>query len=377
MPLLRSSRTKDGFLARLADPPRAVQVDVPLAPLTTLGVGGRARWFVRATSVEDIAAAHSWCQDQGVTFNVIGGGSNLVIADSGIDGFVVQVAIRGLDSSKRGGTTVVRAGAGELWDVVVAAAVERGAQGLECLSGIPGTVGGTPVQNDGAYGQEVADTISEITVFDCHSGQVGTLRGSDCAFGYRTSRFKLADAGRYVVCDVTYGLADREPTVTYPDVIRAIEQHGVRAPGVADVRSAVLSIRRSKGMVVDAADPDTRSVGSFFMNPVVEAARHATICSTAGNAPGFAMPEGRVKVPAAWLIERAGFAKGHEAGPVGLSSKHPLAIVNRGGATARDVVGLARRIQQKVADRFGVWLRPEPTFIGFGDDEEVMNLVAT
>ena len=379
-------------MPRLADPPKGVQSDVPLAPLTTIGVGGHARWFLRATSAEEIATAHAWCRDQDVAFSVMGGGSNLVIADAGIDGLVVQVAIAGVDFDRRGTTTVVRAGAGEVWDTVVEAAVGKGAQGLECLSGIPGTVGGTPVQNVGAYGQEVAETISEITAFDRDSDEINTLRGSDCAFGYRTSRFKTADAGRFVVCDVTYELSDREPSVTYPDLIREFQrQRGSQSPTMTDVRAAVLSVRRSKGMVLDAMDPDTRSVGSFFMNPIIGRDRYEQIdvsaatyssprpsgVSVLSGAPGFLMPDGRVKVPAAWLIERAGFSKGYEAGRVGLSSKHPLAIVNRGGAAARDVVGLARRIQQRVADRFGVWLRPEPTFIGFGDDDRVRNLVRT
>jgi UDP-N-acetylmuramate dehydrogenase len=362
-------------LARLAEPPPRVQSDIPLAPLTTIGVGGSARWFVRAASAEDVSFAHAWSRDRNVAFTVMGGGSNVIISDSGIDGLVVQIAIAGIQFTARGATTVVRAGAGEVWDTVVAQSTERGAQGLECLSGIPGTVGGTPVQNVGAYGQEVADTLSEVTVFDRKSGEIGSLRRAECGFGYRTSRFKSSDGGRYVICDVTYELSDRLPVATYPDLIRLLEQQGVRSPTVADMRAAVLSIRRSKGMVVDATDPDTRSVGSFFMNPIVDAAHHARMTSADGAAPGFAMPDGRVKVPAAWLIERSGFSRGYGAGVVGLSSKHPLAIVNRGGATARDVVALARRIQQQVADRFEVWLGPEPTFIGFGDDNDVTNLL--
>jgi UDP-N-acetylmuramate dehydrogenase len=362
-------------LARLAEPPPRVQSDIPLAPLTTIGVGGSARWFVRAASAEDVSFAHAWSRDRNVAFTVMGGGSNVIISDSGIDGLVVQIAIAGIQFTARGATTVVRAGAGEVWDTVVAQSTERGAQGLECLSGIPGTVGGTPVQNVGAYGQEVADTLSEVTVFDRKSGEVGSLRGAECGFGYRTSRFKSSDGGRYVICDATYELSDRRPVATYPDLIRLLEQWGVRSPTVADMRAAVLSIRRSKGMVVDATDPDTRSVGSFFMNPIVDAAHHARMTSADGAAPGFAMPDGRVKVPAAWLIERSGFSRGYGAGVVGLSSKHPLAIVNRGGATARDVVALARRIQQQVVDRFEVWLGPEPTFIGFGDDNDVTNLL--
>jgi UDP-N-acetylmuramate dehydrogenase len=364
-------------LPRLAEPSPRVQSDVPLAPLTTIGVGGSARWFVRAASAEDVSFAHAWSRDRDVAFTVMGGGSNLIVSDSGIDGLVVQIAIGGVDISDGEKTAIVRAGAGEVWDTVVAAATDRGAQGLECLSGIPGTVGGTPVQNVGAYGQEVADTISEVTVFDRESGEIGSLRGADCGFGYRTSRFKSSDGGRYVICDVTYELSDRRPVATYPDLIRLLEQRGVRSPTVADIRAAVLLIRRSKGMVLDATDPDTRSVGSFFMNPIVDAAHHARMTSADGAAPGFPVPDGRMKVPAAWLIEHSGFSRGYGAGVVGLSSKHPLAIVNRGGATARDVVAFARRIQRQVANRFEVWLRPEPTFIGFGADDDVMNLLRT
>ena len=364
-------------MPRPAEPPPRLQSDIPLAPLTTIGVGGSARWFVRAASAAEVSFAHAWSRDRDVAFTVMGGGSNLIVSDSGIDGLVVQIAIAGIQFTARGATTVVRAGAGEVWDTVVAESTARGAQGLECLSGIPGTVGGTPVQNVGAYGQEVSDTISEVTVFDGESGEIGPLRGAECGFGYRTSRFKSSDGGRYVVCDVTYELRDRPPVATYPDLIRLLEQQGLRSPTVADIRAAVLSIRRSKGMVLDATDPDTRSVGSFFMNPIVDAAHHARMTSADGAAPGFAMPDGRVKVPAAWLIERSGFSMRYGAGVVGLSSKHPLAIVNRGGATARDVVALARRIQRQVADRFEVWLRPEPTFIGFGDDDDVMNLLGT
>jgi UDP-N-acetylmuramate dehydrogenase len=352
-----------------------VQAGVSLAPLTTLGVGGHASWFVRATTIEEVVAAHAWCRERAMPFNVIGGGSNLVIADDGVTGLVLQIALGGIGFSNQGDTIALRVGAGEPWDAVVAGAVSRGLAGLECLSGIPGSAGGTPVQNVGAYGQEVADTIADVTVLDRQSGEVGTLRGTDCRFGYRTSRFKADDVGRFVVCEVTYELRHERPTVTYPDLVALMERRGIHSPNVADVRDAVLSIRRKKGMVLDASDHDTRSVGSFFMNPIVDARRHASLASVAGPAPGFALPGDQVKIRAAWLIEQAGFSKGFGSGPVGLSSKHPLAIVNRGGATARDVVTLARRIKQQVADRFDIWLRPEPTFVGFGGDADVAYLL--
>lgn len=340
--------------------------------MTTLGVGGHARWFMRATTVEDVAAAHGWCGDTGVPLVVLGGGSNVVVADRGVDGLVLQIAIGGVDFHPRGGTTALRLGAGEPWDDVVAAAVSRGLAGLECLSGIPGSAGGTPVQNVGAYGQEVSQTIAEVTVLDRQSGKVATLTSAECRFAYRMSRFKREDAGRFIVCDVLFELSPGPPTVTYPDVVSQLERSGVVSPALADVRDAVLAIRRRKGMVIDASDPDTRSVGSFFMNPVVDADRHARLAAAGtGPVPGFVLPGGKVKIPAAWLIEQSGFARGYQSGAVGISSKHPLAIINRGAATARDVLALAARIKRQVADRFDIWLRPEPAFVGFEDDADV------
>lgn len=346
---------------------------VPLAPFSTLGLGGEARWFVRATTVEDIAAAHRWCADQDVAMFVLGGGSNLVIADEGIDGLVLQIALRGTEFVTNGDDTVVRVRAGEPWDDLVSATVARGLAGFECLSGIPGSVGGTPVQNVGAYGQEVSDPLEEVSAFDRQTGRIVTLTAADCRFGYRMSRFKREDAERFIVCEVTFRLRPGAPTVTYPDVLAYLERNACVSPEVADVRSAVLAIRRRKGMVLDASDPDTRSVGSFFMNPVVDVAVHARIAAAYedGPVPAFVMPGGGVKIPAAWLIEHAGFARGYASGPVGLSSKHPLAIVNRGRATARGVLDLAVRIKRQVADRFGIWLRPEPVFAGFRHDEDV------
>jgi UDP-N-acetylmuramate dehydrogenase len=355
-----------------ADPSIAPLVDVALAPLTTLGVGGPARWFVRATTVEQCAAAVKWSGDGHVPLFVLGGGSNLVVADGGFDGLVLQVALAGLDFRAQPDATTLRVGAGEPWDDVVGAAVTRGLAGLECLSGIPGTTGGTPIQNVGAYGQDVSRSITAVTVLDRTTGTVTVLAGADCGFGYRTSRFKGADAGRFIVCDVTFMLTTGAPTLAYPDVLTELERRAIAAPTVAEVRDAVLSIRRRKGMVIDAADPDTRSVGSFFMNPVVDGDHRARLMAQGdGRLPAYDLPGGQLKIPAAWLIEQSGFARGYYAGGAGISTKHPLALVNRGGATARDVLALAVRIKRQVADRFGIWLRPEPAFVGFGDDPDV------
>ena len=351
---------------------------VPLAPLTTLGIGGMARWFSRAETADDVAAAHAWAAAHGTPMFVLGGGSNLVVADAGVDGLVMQAALTGVRFDTDGPDTLLTAGAGEPWDAAVALAVQRGLAGLECLSGIPGTVGGTPIQNVGAYGQEVADTIDAVTVFDRRDGRLRRLEGRECGFSYRMSRFKRDDAGRFVVCDVTFRLRPGAPAARYPDVVKDLERTGVTTPALADVRAAVLAVRRRKGMVIDPSDPDTRSVGSFFMNPIVTGAQHAHVGAVAGiDAPGFAMPGGQVKVPAAWLIERAGFARGDGDGPVGISGKHTLALVNRGGATARDVLRFARRIKAGVAGRFGVWLRPEPVFVGLDDDPDAEFLLKT
>lgn len=349
---------------------------VPLAPFTTLGIGGCAEWFVRASCASDVAAAHRWCMDRSLPFFVLGGGSNLVIADSGIRGLVVQVAIPGKQVGGANGSPAIRVGAGERWDEVVVAAVSANLAGLECLSGIPGSAGGTPVQNVGAYGQEVSDTLVEVVVFDRQLETLTSLRGTDCGFGYRTSRFKRDDARRFVVCEMTFALRSGPPTVVYPDLINYLERMGTSSPTLADVREAVLTIRRRKGMVLDDSDVDTRSVGSFFTNPVVSTAIHASLRGPEGEAaPAFNAGPDHVKVPAAWLIERSGFSRGYACGAVGLSSKHPLAIINRGLATAHDVLNLASRIKRGVADRFGIWLTPEPVFAGFGDDEQVAYLL--
>ncbi len=361
----------------LTDSRLQLSANVPLAPLSTLGIGGPARWFVRATSAEAVAEAHAWSADRDVALFVLGGGSNLVLADEGFDGLVLQIGLSGIHVSTAGAETVITAAAGESWDAVVGDAVARGLAGIECLSGIPGTVGGTPIQNVGAYGQEVGHVIDAVDVFDRREQRMTRLTTAECGFTYRMSRFKRDDAGRFVVCEVSLRLRPGAPTVTYPDVVDHLARAGMTVPTVADVRAAVLAIRRRKGMVIDPADPDTRSVGSFFMNPIVPRATYERIAAAHadGGVPSFVMQNDEVKIPAAWLIEHSGFARGHVEGRVGLSTKHPLAVINCGGATARDVLVFAGRIKHQVIDRFGVWLRPEPVFVGFHDDPGVEFLV--
>jgi UDP-N-acetylmuramate dehydrogenase len=264
------------------------------------------------------------------------------------------------------------AGAGESWDEFVERTVAEGLGGIECLSGIPGTVGGTPIQNVGAYGQEVSRTIDTLTAFDTVHSSVATLRADDCGFGYRRSRFKLEDAGRFVVCTVTFRLRPQPPVVAYPDLLGHLSAEGISTPTLRQAREAVLAVRRRKGMVLDEDDVDTRSVGSFFTNPVVNDEVLATIAARVHQRPpSYPARPGRSKIPAAWLLERAGCTRGVGDGPVGLSSKHPLAIINRGGATAAEVVSFAAGVKRRVEDAFGISLVPGPVFFGFGDNEHV------
>jgi UDP-N-acetylmuramate dehydrogenase len=345
---------------------------VPLQPFSTLRVGGPARWFAQAATPEDVRAIHQWSVDRGLPLFVLGGGSNLVVADEGFAGVVMHMTITGLSTISESDETIVTAGAGESWDRLVESVVAVGLSGVECLSGIPGTVGGTPIQNVGAYGQEVATVIDRVIVFDRSRSQLTELRSADCGFSYRMSRFKADDAGRFIVCAVSFRFAESMPRLNYPELVRELERCGHQSAKPGDVREAVLTIRRRKGMVLDDRDPDTRSVGSFFMNPVVTPDDRERIAALAGGAvPSFAVTESRVKIPAAWLIERSGVRKGDGGPTVGLSTKHPLAIVNRGGATSHDVLQFAAQVKRAVIDWCGIWLRPEPVFVGLDGDEDV------
>lgn len=346
--------------------PRLTILDgVPLAPLTTLGIGGPARHYTRIGASEQLARALAWARDRDLDVLVLGGGSNLLIGDRGFPGLVVHVVIDGVEYAVAGGSTEVTAGAGESWDGLVAAVVGRGLAGVECLSGIPGFVGATPIQNVGAYGQEVAETIVRVEVVDRNTAEVLSIANAECAFGYRDSRFKQADRDRYIVTSVTYRLEnDGAPAIRYPELRRHLEITGVEQPSLGAVREAVRAIRRRKSMVVDTADPDSRSAGSFFTNPIVT----SEVADRVGIEGMPRYPAGdHVKLSAAWLIEQAGFARGHVAGNVGLSTKHTLAIVNRGGGTAREVVALADEIRRRVNDRFGVELVPEPVFVNVSE----------
>lgn len=343
-----------------------ISENIPLGPLTTLGVGGPARYFTEAASEEELLSAIGFARDRGLEIFILGGGSNLLVADNGFDGLVIKMALRGVDlSPPYHGKVIVKAAAGEEWDSLVEMCVDRGLAGFECLSGIPGLVGATPIQNVGAYGQEVSQTIVEVRCIDRESLEPITLSNSECGFAYRTSIFNTTHRGRYIVTGVTYQLTDGgSPFLEYRDLK---ERFAGQTPSLVEARRAVLEIRREKSMVIDNADPNSRSAGSFFKNPIVRRERTDEITEAIGETvPFFPMPDGSVKVPAAWLIERAGFSKGYILGNAGISQNHSLAIINRGGASADDVVALKDMIRHAVFSRFEIELVPEPVFLGFG-----------
>ncbi len=344
---------------------------VELARRTTFGVGGPASALVEVTDDAELGEALDQAAALGLPAFVLGGGSNLLVADRGLDALVVRLSLRGLTVQRAGDVAVLRAAAGEPWDGVVARAVAEGLGGLECLSGIPGDTGATPIQNVGAYGQEVGDVIEGVEVIDRVTRERRVMDAAACAFSYRDSVFKGALRGRFVVTAVILRLRpSTESTVRYAELERAV---GPRAP-LAAVRDAVVRLRRAKGMVLDPADFDTCSAGSFFTNPIVAATEAALVLERARTAgmlgaddamPTWPVTGDMVKLSAAWLIERSGFTKGTRRGRAGVSSKHSLALVNTGGATAAELIALAREIEDTVRRKLGVRLRPEPELVGF------------
>lgn len=342
---------------------------IPLAPLTTLGVGGEARYFTETHSAADVREAVGEARQRHLPLFVLGGGSNLVVSDEGFPGLVLKVAIGGIEQTRDGAKTIFSAGAGVEWDALVARAVAENCGGIECLSGIPGTVGGTPVQNVGAYGQEVSETISEVQALDLQSGEIVELCPEACQFAYRTSIFNTVARGRYIILRVSFALTPgAPPSVKYSDLRHWLSKQNMASPTLQQAREGVREIRRTKAMLIIPGDEDCRSAGSFFKNPIVREAEHQRLVRLASERgyelPSFQTAEG-VKVPAAWLVEHSGFLKGYMRGPVGISRRHALAIVNRGGATAADVIALKDEIQAAVREQWGVELTPEPVFVGF------------
>jgi UDP-N-acetylmuramate dehydrogenase len=338
---------------------------VPLAPRCSMRVGGPARYLVEAHDEATVREALAWTRAGGQTLRILGGGTNLVVADEGVDGLVLAVDLRGVSVQLRPPFVELTAAAGEPWDDLVRFAVERGWAGIECLSGIPGLVGATPIQNVGAYGQEVSETVLSVRALDTRDGAVRTLSPAECRFAYRDSIFKSGEPRRWVVLAVCYRLRPGgAATIRYPEVEQYLTARGIEAASLADARASVLAIRRAKSMVLDPDDINRRSCGSFFVNPVVSV-EHADRLMALGlqpPMPRWPQPDGRVKLSAAWLIERAGFPRGYRKGSTGLSTRHALAIVAYDGARARGVLAFARRLQEAVRTRFGITLVPEPVF---------------
>ncbi|MGI8469234.1 MAG: UDP-N-acetylmuramate dehydrogenase [Pyrinomonadaceae bacterium] len=347
-----------------------LQENIPLAPLTTLKVGGAARFFVEAKTRDEIIEAVEFAEKNNLPLFILGGGSNVLISDDGFDGLVLHIN-RGRIATviERYGNVFIRVDAGVDWDRFVTFCVNRNLAGLECLSGIPGLVGATPIQNVGAYGQEVSETILVVSVLDRKTGEVFEMRNADCQFSYRASIFNTTEKNRYIVLYVVFVLKQNgAPKIVYRDLR---EFFGERTPTLKETRAAVLKIRRAKSMIIRKSDPNSKSAGSFFKNPIVTNEKFAEVVEKAESlkiekVPQFKVDEKTVKIPAAWLIEQSGFHKGFKLGNAGISTRHTLAIVNLGDATARDILNLKDEIQAKVKERFNIELKPEPVFVGFG-----------
>jgi UDP-N-acetylmuramate dehydrogenase len=377
-----------------------MQENVPLAPLTTLQVGGAARYFADLKREDDVREAVQFARGHDLPLFVLGGGSNLLVADSGWPGLVLRIAIGGITTPNptvvnptvvnptvnpthvTGHAVLFSVGAGVNWDDFVAQAVVQNCAGVECLSGIPGSVGGTPVQNVGAYGQEVSDTIESVRAFDLKEDRIVVLPKPACGFRYRTSIFNTTERGRYIILRVNYRLKrGGAPSLKYADLQKHFAERLAekKMPSLAEVREAVREIRRSKGMLIVPGDDDCRSAGSFFKNPVLSEAQFKDLAARAASR-GLEVPnypaarsqyqdtqhkDTQRKVSAAWLVEHAGFSKGYATGAAGISKKHALALTNRGDAKASDIVALKDEIQRGVQEAWGILLEPEPVFIGF------------
>ena len=352
-----------------------VEEKVSLASLTTLEVGGPARYLARSGGARELCDLLLWARKRKLPVFVLGGGSNLLVADSGFEGLVIQLEGGAIRLESRGDRVLVKADAGVAWDLLVERVVAEGLGGIECLSGIPGRVGAAPIQNIGAYGQEVSETVEEVVGVDLTNGESQRWPGKRCGFGYRTSHFKGGWRGRFAVTRVDFLLPRRtHGAVRYPELRRRLGSvRDAPTPGLAEVRAAVLEVRRSKSMLIEAEDPNRRSAGSFFTNPLVEPelAEHVRRCAT-GEVPAYPAPDGGIKLSAARLIEEAGFSRGYRLGRAALSSRHVLALVNLGGASAAELIALAAKIRTGVRAAFGVTLQPEPVFLGFDQDADAL-----
>src|SRR6202140_5163069 len=352
-----------------------IQENVPLAPLTTLQVGGSARYFAELRREDDVREAAQFAKTRNLPLFVLGGGSNLVVADSGWPGLVLRIAIGGITTQTTdasGNAVLFSVGAGVNWDDLVTQAVVQNCAGVECLSGIPGSVGGTPVQNVGAYGQEVSDTIESVRALDLKEDRIVVLPKPACGFRYRTSIFNTTERGRYIILRVNFRLKrGGAPNLKYADLQNhfAAQLAEKKTPSLSETRDAVRAIRRSKGMLIVPGDEDCRSAGSFFKNPVLSEEQFKELSDRAAaqglSIPSYPALDAQHKVSAAWLVEHSGFSKGYVGGAAGISKRHALAIINRGDAKASDIVELKKEIQDQVKARWEILLEPEPVFVGF------------
>ncbi len=353
-----------------------IQENVPLAPLTTLRVGGAARHFAELKREDEVGEAVQFAKSRDLPLFVLGGGSNLVVADAGWPGLVLKIAIGGITSpdtkDATGNAVLFYVGAGVHWDDFVAQAVAQNCAGVECLSGIPGSVGGTPVQNVGAYGQQVGDTIESVRVFDLKEDRIVVLPKPACGFRYRASVFNTTERGRYIILRVNFRLKrGGAPSLKYADLQKYFAERLAenKMPSLAETREAVREIRRGKGMLIVPGDADSRSAGSFFKNPVLSESQFQDLAARAASKgleiPSYPALDAQHKVSAAWLVEHSGFSKGYAVGAAGISHKHALALINRGDAKASDMVALKDEIQRGVQEAWGIRLEPEPVFVGF------------
>lgn len=347
---------------------------INLSPFTTIQLGGSAKYFCTCSSVDEIKETLNFAQKRNLRTHILAGGSNTIFSDNGFNGVVIKITSKGISFVEDGNYILVTAKAGEDWEQFVKMCVEKGYGGIECLSGIPGCVGATPIQNVGAYGQEVKDTIEKVTAIDRSTLEEISFSNSDCRFSYRQSRFKFHDSGKYIIAEVTFRLKKKgRPTIIYPEVRKTIEA-SIPLASLADgresleaVRNIVLALRKKKSMVIDPSDPNTKSVGSFFMNPIIDSDQLTVISNQwKKSGDGSKIPtfqsENKIKISAAWLIEKSGFKKGYTKNGVGISDNHTLALVNRGGTTAA-LLALAKEIRDGVEKKFGIRLEQEPVVV--------------
>ena len=342
------------------------RLDVALSEFTTIGIGGPARYFLEVGGLEELISAVAWSETKGLPHFILGGGSNILFPDSGFDGLIIRINLKGSQARIENGSVMLQAMAGENWDDLVALAVSRNWSGVECLSGIPGKVGAAPIQNIGAYGQELAETLTRVFAFDLNARESVTLSSQACRFTYRNSIFKGEDKGRYIITGIELKLKlNGAPTIRYPELAARVSPED----GLARTRNAVLAIRRGKSMVIDPADPNSKSCGSFFLNPILDPSEYRAFAARAPrDHPSYPVApdspaNSPIKLSAAWLMDQSGFHKGYVRGNVGLSANHCLAIINRGGGTSAEVKELIEEVRKKVFTRFGVKLMAEPVLV--------------